>query len=174
MKTNNYAFIDSQNLNIGISSDVIHDGKVIYSGWKLDFSRLRRFLTDRYRITEAFLFIGNLPGNERLYTTLQRQGYILILKPTMTFRDKKGKLCVKGNVDTDIVLYAAAIEYANYDKAVIVSGDGDFISLCDYLEKNSKLAKILIPNKKRYSHLFTKYADKLDFISTHRIILEQT
>jgi uncharacterized LabA/DUF88 family protein len=173
MKYNNYAFIDSQNLNIGLSSDIILDGKIVYSGWKLDFVRFRTFLRDRYRVAEAFLFIGNLPGNEALYTSLQRQGYILVLKPTMTYRSRSGKLCVKGNVDTDLVLYAAAIEFGNYDKAVIVTGDGDFLSLCDFLAGHDKLAKILIPNKKRYSHLFTKYADQLDFVSANRHLLEK-
>lgn len=173
MKYNNYAFIDSQNLNIGLSSDIAQNGKVVYSGWKLDFGKFHKFLTDRYRVSEAFLFIGNLPGNEALYTELQRQGYTLVLKPTMTYKSRSGKLCVKGNVDTDIVLYAAAIKFDSYDKAVIVTGDGDFISLCDFLDGHGKLAKILIPNKKRYSHLFTKYTNKLDFVSTNRHILEK-
>ena len=158
---------------MGVASDIVQNGKTIYSGWKLDYTRFRKFLTDRYRVAEAFLFIGNLPGNEVLYTSLQRQGYILVLKPTMTYKGKDGNLCVKGNVDTDIVLYAAAIEFYNYDKAVIVTGDGDFLSLCDFLNEHDKLAKILIPNKKRYSHLFAKYIDKLDFVTTHRHILEK-
>jgi uncharacterized LabA/DUF88 family protein len=173
MKYNNYAFIDSQNLNIGVASDIIQDGKALYSGWKLDFAKFRKFLADRYRVAEAFLFIGNLPGNEALYTSLQRQGYILVLKPTLTYKDKGGNLRVKGNVDTDIVLYAAAIEFNNYDKAIIVTGDGDFLSLCDFLNGHDKLAKIIIPNKKRYSHLFTKYIGNLDFVSINRHILEK-
>jgi uncharacterized LabA/DUF88 family protein len=114
-----------------------------------------------------------LPGNEALYTELRRQGYILVLKSTMTYKNRSGKLCVKGNVDTEIVLYAAAIKFNDYDKAVIVTGDGDFISLCDFLDGHGKLAKILIPNKKRYSHLFTKYTDKLDYVSANRHILEK-
>jgi hypothetical protein len=173
MRQNNYAFIDSQNLNIGVSSDIIRNGKTIYTGWQLDFAKFRKFLTDKYRVTEAFLFIGNLPGNEGLYTSLQRQGYILVLKPTMTYKDKICKLCVKGNVDTDIVLYAAAIEFLNYDKAIIVTGDGDFISLCDYLGKHDKLARVLIPNKKSYSRLLNKYIERLDFVSTNRNRLER-
>ena len=173
MKYNNYAFIDSQNLNMGVASDIMQDGEIVYSGWKLDFAKFRKFLTDRYRVAEAFLFIGNFPGNEALYTSLQRQGYILVLKPTMTYKDKGGNLCVKGNVDTDIVLYAAAIEFNNYDKAILVTGDGDFISLCDFLNGHDKLAKILIPNKKRYSHLFTKYINELDFVTSNRHILEK-
>jgi uncharacterized LabA/DUF88 family protein len=173
VKYNNYAFIDSQNLNIGVSSDIPLDDKLIYSGWKLDFSKFRKFLEDKYRVTRAFLFIGNLPGNEDLYTSLQRQGFVLSLKPTMTHKDKSGKRCVKGNVDTDIVLHAAAIEFDNYDKAVIVTGDGDFISLCDYLDERDKLAKVLIPNKHRYSRLFAKFTGKVDFVSTRRRTLER-
>jgi len=49
------------------------------------------------------------------------------------------------------------IEYENYDKAIIVSGDGDFHCLIEYLESNSKLAKIIVPNKK-YSSLLRKFA----------------
>ena len=80
---------------------------------------------------------------------------------------------MKGNVDTDLVLYAAAIEFANYDKAVIVTGDGDFLSLCDYLNAHDKLAGILVPNKKSYSQLFVRYIDKIDFVSTKKRLLER-
>ena len=41
----------------------------------------------------------------------------------------------KGNVDAELVLSAAAIEFINYDKAVIVSGDGDFACLVDFCKK---------------------------------------
>jgi len=172
-KYNNYAFIDSQNLNVGITRDICRDGKLIYSGWQLDFKKFRIFLADKYRVTNAFLFIGNLPGKEALYTALQKYGYTVILKPTMPYKDKEGKVCVKGNVDTDLVLYAAAIEFSNYDKAVIVTGDGDFLSLCDYLNNKDKLTQILVPNKYSYSHLFTGYADKIDYVSTKRRLLER-
>lgn len=45
----------------------------------------------------------------------------MILKPTMELPDKT----VKGNVDAELVLHTM-IQYPNYDKAIIVSGDGDF------------------------------------------------
>jgi len=50
------------------------------------------------------------------------------------------------------------IEYTNYDKAVIVSGDGDFYCLVEYLIKNNKLLKIIVPNKK-YSSLLRKFSN---------------
>ncbi len=168
-----YAFIDSQNLNLGVSHDIMHQGKKIYSGWHLDYAKFRRYLTDKFRVETAFLFIGNLPGNEGLYEYLQRVGYVLILKPTTSFKDGSGKVIVKGNVDTDMVLYAAAKEIDNYHKAVIVSGDGDFLSLYDYLDEKGKLSRIIVPNKKRYSQLLTKYAHYFDFVSVNKAKLEK-
>jgi len=57
-KLNNYAFIDSQNLNLGIRSQ----------GWALDFKRFYVYLKDKYKINKVFLFIGYVAGNEALYT----------------------------------------------------------------------------------------------------------
>lgn len=167
-----YAFIDSQNLNIGVAGDVMHKGRRIHKGWELDFKKFRQFLRDKFKVEKAFLFIGNLPGNESLYTYLQGCGYTLVLKPTTTY-EEDGKVRVKGNIDTDLVLYAAAVEFANYDKAVIVTGDGDFLSLCEYLDGKGKLEKIVIPNKHKYSQLLTKFVNYFDFVSVNTKKLEK-
>ncbi len=143
---NNYAFIDSQNLNLGVKSQ----------GWKLNFSRFRIFLEDKYKVKKAFIFIGYVPNNQSLYTELQKSGYICIFKPTMEIKEH-GKIKIKGNVDAELVLHTM-IEYANYDKAVIVSGDGDFYCLVEHLAKNSKLLKIIVPNKK-HSSLLRKFSN---------------
>lgn len=157
-----YAFIDSQNLNLGTSKDITKKGKRIYRGWKLDFKKLRKYLTDKFRVNEAFLCIGYIKQNENLYKRLRADGYKLIFKPTV--RDNKGKS--KGNVDAELVLHAAAIQFSKYDKAVIVSGDGDFYCLYEFLEKNYKLLRILIPNSKSESSLlrpFQKYKTFIEF-----------
>ncbi len=144
-KQNNYAFIDSQNVNLGVKSQ----------GWKLDFFRFRRFLQDKYGVEKAFLFIGYIPGNQILYTGLQKAGYICVFKPTLLIKEN-GNAKVKGNVDAELVLHAM-IEYSNYKKAVIVSGDGDFYCLIEYLEENGKLLKVIVPNK-RFSSLLRKFS----------------
>ncbi|MDO8657785.1 MAG: NYN domain-containing protein [Candidatus Levybacteria bacterium] len=157
-----FAFIDSQNLNLGTSKDLVKNGKVIYKGWKLDFKKFRKYLSDKFRIDKAFLCIGYIKQNESLYKKLKTDGYKLIFKPTV--KDYKGKS--KGNVDAELVLHAAAIEFSNYDKAIIVSGDGDFYCLYEFLEKNHKLFRILIPNSKSESSLlrpFQKYKTFLEF-----------
>ncbi|MCX6789434.1 MAG: NYN domain-containing protein [Candidatus Gribaldobacteria bacterium] len=141
----NYCFIDSQNLNLGVKSQ----------GWKLDFARFRVFLKDKYQVDKAFLFIGYVAGNQGLYTFLQKCGYICIFKPTLEINDGKVKQ-IKGNVDAELVLHAV-IEMANYEKAVIVSGDGDFHCLVEYLEQQNKLLKIIVPNL-RYSSLLRKFS----------------
>ncbi len=148
MKTQNskiYAFIDSQNLNLGVKSQ----------GWDLDFRRFRKYLEDKYKVEKAFLFVGYLPGNEALYTYLQKSGYIVIFKPTLEVK-KDGKIIIKGNVDAELVLHTM-IEYNNYNKAIIVSGDGDFHCLIEYLIKQNKLHKIIVPNI-HYSSLLRKFS----------------
>lgn len=140
MKT--YAFIDGQNVNLGVRSQ----------GWQLDWRKFRQYLRNKYRVTSAFLFIGYKPGNETLYTALQQMGYIVILKPTMELPDKS----VKGNADAELVLHCM-IQYKNYNKAIIVSGDGDFFCLVEYLAKQRKLLHILTPNK-YYSRLFKPFS----------------
>ncbi len=142
MNLKTYAFIDSQNLNLGVLSQ----------GWKLDWRKFRQYLRNKYNVANAYLFIGYKPGNEALYANLQQTGYIVVLKPTMELPDKS----VKGNVDAELVLHAM-IQFPNYDKAIIVSGDGDFFCLAEYLEKKRKLFHIFTPNKS-YSKLFKKYS----------------
>ena len=98
---------------------------------------------------------------------MQSAGYILIFKPTTTYIENQ-KITTKGNVDAEIVLYCSAKEFNNYNKAVIISGDGDFYCLAEYLIEQDKLLKIIVPNSK-YSKLlrpFTKYIFRLDLLKT--------
>jgi len=144
---NNYAFIDSQNLHLSIRR----------SGWKLDFQRFNRYLYDNYHVTKLYLFLGYVPDNKYLYTTLRQMGYTLVFKPTV---EKSG--VVKGNCDAELVLHCM-IEYNNFDKAVIVTGDGDFHCLIEHLDKQEKLLKIGIPDKYKYSALLRKFRDRYFF-----------
>lgn len=123
--------------------------------FKFDYGRLRLYLRNALGVKKAFLFIGYIPRNAELYNSLQTAGFTLVFKPTVMHLEKK-RLTTKGNVDAELVLYSAAIEYKNYDKAVIVSGDGDFACLAEYLKKNDKLEKIVTPTAK-YSKLLKPY-----------------
>jgi len=144
-KETNYAFIDSQNLNLSIRS----------LGWKLDFARFRVYLKEKYGVEKAFLFIGYMEENSDLYKSLQISGFICIFKPTLKYKDGT----TKGNVDAEMVLHTM-IEYPNYDKAIIVSGDGDFYCLVKYLLEQDKLKTVLVPNYVKYSALLKRFARK--------------
>jgi uncharacterized LabA/DUF88 family protein len=154
---NNYAFIDSQNLNLSIREQ----------GWVLDFARFRVYLADKYGIAKAFVFIGYLRENEPLYTSLRKDGYSLVFKPTLLLPEGG----VKGNVDAELVLHAM-IEYANYDKALIVTGDGDFYCLVEYLLKKDKILNLMIPNQKKYSSLYRIIRTEMVFMNDLRGKLE--
>ncbi len=142
-----YAFIDSQNLNLGVRAQ----------GWVLDWRKFRQYLRSKYNVVKAYLFIGQVAGNEFLYTFLQECGFVLIFKPTLHYR-KGDKTIIKGNVDAELVLHAM-IQYKYYHQAVIVTGDGDFHCLIEYLEEKDKLLKILAPSK-HYSSLLRKFNQK--------------
>ena len=144
-KQANYAFIDSQNLHLGVHQ----------LGWDLDYKKFRLYLKNKYNVTEAYLFIGKTDGNQDLYTALQQAGYTLVFKPTVAYYEN-GKKTMKGNVDAELVLYASAKLYDDYDKAIIVSGDGDFYCLAEYLDESGKLLRIITPNR-RYSKLLSGY-----------------
>lgn len=166
----NYAFIDSQNLNLGIQK----------AGWKMDWRKFRAYLEKKYNVKQAYMFIGYMQENESLYEQMHELGYSVVLKPTVDLNAyaeqqkaaaiEKGEKPVdtpkqqtKGNVDADLVLYAMK-ELPNYSKAVIVSGDGDFIGLIEYLEQEGRLQNILTPNW-QYSSLlkpFEKHIVRLD------------
>ena len=124
-KKGNYVFIDSQNLNLGVRGQ----------GWKLDWSKFRQYLRNKYDVSEAFLFIGYIKENQNLYNFLKKSDYDLIFKPTVVSKHE-----IKGNVDAELVLHSM-IEFPNYKKAVIITGDGDFHCLIEYLDKKNKLEK---------------------------------
>lgn len=156
----NFAFIDSQNLNLGVRS----------SGWKVDYKKFRLYLKNKYSVDRAFMFIGLVGNNQKLYTELQAAGFILVFKPTVQYFEN-GKRTVKGNVDAELVLHAAAIEFSNYDKAIIVSGDGDFACLLEFLDDKNKLLHVLAPNHK-YSKLLKPFSQYIIHMSQLRKSIE--
>lgn len=137
----NFAFIDAQNVNLSIRDQ----------GWKLDWRKLYKHLWKMYHVQKVFLFIGYIPTNQDMYTFLQSIWYILIFKPVMELKSWK----TKWNVDAELVLQAM-IELGNYDKAIIITWDGDFACLVRYLKKAEKLKSLIVPNESRYSIFLKK------------------
>ena len=144
-----YAFIDGNNLYLGAKSQNIN----------IDYRKLRLYLKNKLGVERAFLFIGYDPARTRLYSRLTEAGFTLVHKPVV-FYHENGMRTMKGNVDAELVLHAAAIEYDNYNKAVIVTSDGDFACLIQFLMENNKLKNIITPTDFS-SSLFRPFADKI-------------
>ena len=156
----NLAFIDGQNLHLG----------TMQNGWKIDYSKFRIYLKDKYHVSEAYYFLGYVSETQQdLYNNLQKARFIVSFKehnPAMLAQKK-------GNVDTDIVfeIMKNMIDNREFNKIVLVSGDGDYKKVVDYLVKKDKFEKILFPNKNfassLYKHLGSEYFDYLDNIKSY-------
>ena len=149
-----FAFIDNQNLNLGVQR----------MGWKMDWRKYRAFLKEEYNVEQAYMFIGYMQEHEDLYKQMYDAGYNVILKPTVGMfasaeERAESDSAPKGNVDTDLVLEAMR-QWRKYDKAIVVSGDGDFYGLLEHLEDKGKLLHIMTPNWK-YSSLLKRFESKI-------------
>ncbi|MDO8483191.1 MAG: NYN domain-containing protein [bacterium] len=142
----NYAFIDGQNLYMGTAKREI-------GPWKIDLARFRVYLEQKYSVTKAYYFLGFVQKeNQDLYEEIQHAGFVLIFRehnPAMMGKKK-------GNVDSDIIFHIMKKMYKkeNFNKIILVSGDGDYKLLVDFLIEEKRFEKILFPNKKFASSLY--------------------
>ena len=142
-ESKNYCFIDGQNLYLGIDD----------LGWDLDYYRFRYYLLAKYNIKKAYLFLGFVSENQNVYNHLRKCGFDLVFKKVA--KGKNGK--VKGNIDVHLTLKTVDM-LGKYDKAMLVTSDGDFAVLVDYLKKKQKFGGLISPVKKKCSHLLQKEA----------------
>jgi len=143
----NYAFIDGQNLHLGTTKSK--------KSWTVDLVRFRVYLEKKYSVSRAYYFLGFVDESRQdLYDEIQEAGFIL------KFREHNSAMMgkKKGNVDSDIIFSIMKKLYQKevFDKVVLVSGDGDYKALVDFLIEENKFKKILFPNKKFASSLYKK------------------
>jgi uncharacterized LabA/DUF88 family protein len=146
-KEENYTFVDGQNLYLGTTKA---DKK-----WNIDLSRLRVYLEKKYNVVRAYYFLGFVDEKyQDLYDKIQEAGFIL------KFREHNSVMIgkKKGNVDSDIIfsIMKKLYQKENFNKIVLISGDGDYKMLVDFLIKEERFKKILFPNKKFASSLYKK------------------
>jgi uncharacterized LabA/DUF88 family protein len=144
---NNIAYIDGQNLHMGTKNDD--------SPWEIDLFRFREYLTKKYKVDKAFYYLGYVQNDfESVYEDIQAAGFILV------FRQHNAAMVgvKKGNVDSDIIfsIMKRVYKQESFDKVVLVSGDGDYKMLVDFLIEEGRFLKILFPNYKRASSLYKK------------------
>jgi len=154
----NYAFIDGQNLHMGTA-------KLEENPWKINLERFRIYFEQKYHVSNAYYFLGYVQeANQELYEKIQKAGFVLIFREHNTAMIGKKK----GNVDSDIIFQIMKKLYKkeDFEKVILVSGDGDYKPLVDFLIEENRLEKVLFPNKKFASSLYKKlgsqYFDYLD------------
>ena len=158
---NNFAYIDGANLYEGVRS----------LGWGLDYKKFRVWLSEKYGIRIAYLFIGLIPRYKELYTHLQECGFTLVFKEVIY--DGSGK--PKGNCDADLVLQATRDAYENkFHQAVIIASDGDYTGLVKFLQELERLLAIISPsNEKKCSILLKRTGAKISYINDKRSHFER-
>ncbi|MDD4409363.1 MAG: NYN domain-containing protein [Candidatus Pacebacteria bacterium] len=154
---NNLAFIDEQNLYRGTMET---DPK-----WRVDLFKFRKYLSEKYDVKRAYYFLGFLDEeNQSLYDRIQESGFVIKFRRyNSAMKSKK-----KGNVDSDIIFDVMKRLYRqeDFDKVLLVSGDGDYMMLVDFLIEEGKFKKILFPNKDFASSLYKKMGSEyFDFLS---------
>ena len=161
VEKDNIAYIDGANLYNGIKS----------LGWELDYVRFRNWLTEKYLVKRAYLFIGLVPKYKDLYTYLQEAGFTLVFKET-TY-DGEGN--IKGNCDADLVLQATRDYYGNnFKKSIIIASDGDYASLVKFLKEKDKIKVILSPaNEKKCSILLKRLDVPITYLKDKKSILKK-
>jgi len=159
-KAGMFAYIDGANLHRGIKS----------LGWELDYARFRVWLTDKYGVERAYLFIGLIPKYKDLYTTLQEAGFTLIFKEVIYDGDGKAK----GNCDADLVTQAMHDSYEGMaTKAVLVASDGDYTPLVKFWQEKGQMEVILSPAPKdKCSILLKRTEAKISYLNDQRSILK--
>lgn len=166
-ETNNIAYIDGQNLHLGTSKTT--------PSWTVDLFRFRQYLDRKYDVKDAYYYLGYVQEGaniEKLYESIQKAGFILV------FREHNSAMLgkKKGNVDTDIIFSIMKRIHLKekFDKVIIVSGDGDYKMLVDFLIEQNKFEKILFPNRRYRSSLYKsiliKYVAYLDDADVKRKI----
>jgi len=133
--------------------------------WVINLTRFRVYLENKYNVSKAYYFLGyGQKKNQELYEEIQNAGFVLIFRehnPAMIGKKK-------GNVDSDIIFHIMKKMYKkeDFNKIILVSGDGDYKLLVDFLIEEKKFEKILFPNRKfassLYKELGSKYFDYLE------------
>jgi len=153
-KGNNLAYIDGANLYKG----------VVDLGWSLDYKRFRVWLSEKYGVKAAYIFIGLIPKYKALYKYLQESGFILVYKE-VTYDDNG---LVKGNCDAALVLNAVSDFYEKrFDQTIIVASDGDYAELVGFLKEKGVLRMVISPSN-RCSYLLRKQNIPLLYLDTQR------
>ncbi|HEY8212724.1 MAG: NYN domain-containing protein [Methylocystis sp.] len=128
------------------------DGANLYAtakslGFDIDYKRLLREFQGKGRLIRAFYYTALIEDQEYssirpLIDWLDYNGYAVVTKPTKEFVDSLGRRKVKGNMDIELAV--DAMEMAGHiDHMVLFSGDGDFRSLVEAVQRRGVRVSVI-------------------------------
>lgn len=155
-----YVFIDASNIIYGARG----------YGWKMDFEKLFGYLKTRFN-AQRILYYAGLDGADKkqlkFYEKLQQFGYELRLVPVKIFKDGRKK------ADVDARLTFEAMKYlGEYDKAIFLTGDGDYYWLFEDLLQREKNIKLIAYQKSTARELKQLFGGGFTDLSRLRHLLE--
>ncbi len=120
------------------------DGANLYAAaralsFEIDYKLLKAEFVRRGKLLRAFYYTALLENDDYspvrpLADWLQYNGFTMVTKPAKEFTDAQGRRKVKGNMDIELAV--DALEIAEHvDHIVLFSGDGDFRSLVEALQR---------------------------------------
>ena len=130
-----YAFIDASNIIYGAREE----------GWLINQKKLIKYLKSKFSISKAFFYYGKDSKNKKkveFLKKLKQFGYILRVKEIKRFGKRS-----KANCDVDLTMDMLLL-INEYKKAIVLTGDGDFAPLFEYLISKKKEI-IIISSPKR-------------------------
>jgi uncharacterized LabA/DUF88 family protein len=148
----NYAFIDGQNFYKSLQAI---EREVEALEVRLDLTEFRVYLAEKHAVKVAYYFIGYVPKWKNLYERIRKQGYELKFKEVATHEEQ-----VKGNVDVNLTLQCMT-DLDDYAKAVIVTSDGDYACLVEYLHDRGKLECLVACSRGGCSYLLRKLHSRI-------------
>jgi uncharacterized LabA/DUF88 family protein len=120
-------------------------------GWFFDPAKLKRALLGDDELVNAFWFIGVKepvdPPDKRFHDFLAASGYVVRTKKIKTIWDIQSRSEIqKCNLDIEIVIDMFNT-IRNYEKAILVSGDGDFTRALELLRSSGKIITVVSTRK---------------------------
>lgn len=103
------------------------------------FQRIQRENSDKKRLVTR---IEKYVKRAKFYKKLQKFGYQLVLRPVKIYRQPDGSKRLKANCDIEMAL-AMIKDMPKYERAMVLTGDGDFLPIMKYVKHNKKEVIVL-------------------------------
>ena len=146
-----YAFIDASNIIYGAREE----------GWFIDQQKLFQYLKSKFSVSKTFFYYGKdskSQKKENFLNKLKDFGFILRVKEIKRYGRR-----TKANCDVDLTMDMLLLK-DKYQQAIVMTGDGDFVPLLQYLRSQKKKI-IIISSPKRTAKELRHFAgsNHIDF-----------